>query len=374
MKKLLAMAVGAAIAMPGAALAEKPEFYGKLNLSLDSVDIDAPSMTPAIESDTWEVRNNKSRLGVRGEFDTDVADLKAIYTIEYEIQPDDGLDLAAPAYGAGTEVEAVNGTLFASPDVDGSTAISDQLRQRNIFAGLSGGFGTLKVGFFDTPLKAAEGGVDQFNDTRADLENLMAGQYRAANTIQYSTPKLGDMITINLAANPGEELETSTNVSTDEINDGLADAFSVSAVLEMDMFYAALANETDRPGALLDSNTQPGSLGTVDMMRLVGGINMSMFEAGLLYQVAEDAEADAEDTSMMLSGAYKMNAVKLKLQYGMTEADNSEDEWTQLTLGADYQLSKQSTVYAYIDNKELEPATGDATEIGTFGLGLSHAF
>jgi predicted porin len=371
-KKLLAMAVGAAIALPGVSLADgdKPDVFGKINLSLDSVDYDVPN---SLESDSWEVKNNKSRLGVRGAYDLDVGGLQAIYHIEYEIQPDDGLDVPV----SDADSAATFSTIFVNPVADGSTPVSDQFRQRNIFAGLAGGFGTVKVGYFDTPLKAIEGRVDQFNDTRADMENLMTGQLRARDTLQYSSPRLGDMIVLNLAVNPGEELEDAQPAGAD-VRDGLADTTAVSAELEMDMIYAAVAMEQDRPATLLDSNSNAGSQyqGLTDITRLVAGFNAEAFEVGLVYQMAEgvDDDADAEDASMMLSGAFKMDRVKLKAQYGVTSADNAEADLNQLSLGADYMLGQQSRLYAYIDNKEIEPDTGDSAEVNTFGLGMSHAF
>lgn len=66
-KKLLALAIGAAIAMPVAALAEGPTLYGKIDLSLENQDNGA--------ADMWVVENNASRIGVKGSADTGVSGL-----------------------------------------------------------------------------------------------------------------------------------------------------------------------------------------------------------------------------------------------------------------------------------------------------------
>ena len=104
-KKLLALAIGAAIAMPVAALAEGPTLYGKIDLSLENQDTGA--------ADMWVVQNNASRLGVKGSADTGVSGLQGIYLAEFGVDADDG---ASPFTG------------------------------RNIYAGLKGDFGTVLIG------------------------------------------------------------------------------------------------------------------------------------------------------------------------------------------------------------------------------------
>ena len=59
-RKLLALAVTAALAAPMAAQAA-PTVYGQLNLSIDMVDAESLGV------DAWEVNSNSSRLGVKGE-------------------------------------------------------------------------------------------------------------------------------------------------------------------------------------------------------------------------------------------------------------------------------------------------------------------
>lgn len=75
-KNLLAIAVGAAVAMPVVALADGPTVYGKVNVSLENAEFD-DGVNPS--EDQWELNSNASRLGVKGDFDLDVAGLKAIY-------------------------------------------------------------------------------------------------------------------------------------------------------------------------------------------------------------------------------------------------------------------------------------------------------
>ena len=325
-KNLLAIAVGAAVAMPGVVLADGPTVYGKVNVSLENTEFD-DGVNPS--EDQWELNSNASRLGVKGDFDLDVAGLKAIYQAEFEISVDDG-------------------------DKSGQT-----FTQRNIFGGLKGGFGTLMAGKFDTPTKKAQGKIDQFNDIGGDIKNVLSGENRASNIIQYSTPKLADMLTLNAAFIPaeGDDLDGDGEGET-----GLADTISVSLVAEKDMFYGAVSHDADMEDELVSDET--GGSATIDITRAVVGLKPGNLELGFLYQMAEE-------TSAIVSAAFKIDRVKLKAQYGMTDGDVSDEEVTQISLGADYKLAKASKVYAYGTQLDFDLADEEET---IFGIGMEHKF
>ena len=332
-KNLLAIAVGAAVAMPSLALADGPTVYGKVNVSLENAEFD-DGVNPS--EDAWELNSNASRLGVKGDFDLDVAGLKAIYQAEFEISVDDG-------------------------DKGGET-----FSQRNIFGGLEGSFGTIKAGKFDTPTKKAQGKIDQFNDLGGDIKNVLAGENRVSNIIQYSTPALGDLVTLNAAFIPAENNDIDGDGDPET---GLAHTISVSLVAEKDMFYGAISHDADMTDELITDET--GTSPAIDITRVALGLKPGNFEVGALFQTAEETEADGEETSYILSGAFKIDRVKLKAQYGMTEGDVSDEEATQVSLGADYKLAKASKVYAYGTQLEFDLAD---TEETIFGIGMEHKF
>ena len=342
-KNLLAIAVGAALAapmVPGMAQADGPKVYGKVNVSLENQDYDPGPAAPK-NDDEWELNSNASRLGVKGDFDLDVGDLKAIYKAEFEISVDDG-------------------------DKGGQT-----FAQRNIYGGFEGAFGTLKAGKFDTPTKTAQMDVDQFNDLSGDIKNIAAGENRVSNIIQYSTPKLGDMVTLNLAFIPNEDNDDFDGDGENE--NGLADSTSVSLVLEQDGFYAAVSHDTDMQDELVVDET--GTSPVIDITRVAAGMDMNQFELGALYQLAEESEGDGEENSYVVSGAYKIDRVKLKAQYGRVEGDKTDNEGTQYAFGADYKLAKNSKVYAYFNELKYEDGTsGDEEKKRTLGVGMEHKF
>ncbi|AFT69827.1 Outer membrane porin, putative [Alloalcanivorax dieselolei B5] len=334
-KNLLAIAVGAAVALPGLALADGPTVYGKVNISLENQENEI-GQTGSVDDD-WSLNSNASRVGIKGDFDLDFAGLKAIYQAEYQIS------------------------------VDGD---DDEFSQRNIFGGLAGDFGVLKAGKFDTPTKVAQGKVDQFNDLQGDIKNIMAGENRAGNIIQYSTPTLGEMVTIHGAFIPGEGEDLDGDGQ--EEND-LADSYSIAIIAEQGIFYGALSHDADIEDDLVVDST--GGT-TLDITRAAVMLKPGNVELGALYQIAEESEGDGEDQSFLVSGAYKIDRWKLKAQYGMTQGDQNDDEATLMAVGADYKLAKASKVYAYFSQVSYEPdAAGEEDrDDTTFGVGMEHKF
>ncbi|MFC6979774.1 porin [Microbulbifer taiwanensis] len=120
-KTVISLAVAAMVpAFASAQESEIIDFYGKANVDFQSAD----------EGDgaTTDIKSNASRLGVKGELPLDgiggTGGLKGIYKMEYQV------------------------------DIDGEA--EDTFEQRNIYAGLEGGFGQVIGGKFDTPLKVAQ--------------------------------------------------------------------------------------------------------------------------------------------------------------------------------------------------------------------------
>jgi predicted porin len=344
-KRVLAWLTGAVVLAPGLVLAEGPRVYGKINLSLEQERFNDEAI-PANDTDTWKLDNNASRLGVKGDFGLDVADLEAFYKAEFEIHPDDG------------EETSNNG-------------VEQVLDQRNIYGGVRGAFGSVQAGYFDSPLKSAQMDVDQFSDLDADIKNILAGENRYANQIMYRSPTLAKMLTLNLSAiqNEGQDdLDGDGEVETD-----IGDSVSASLVMEHEGFYGALAMDRDSTDGLeVDSET-----GSIDITRVTAGFNGEQFEVGALYQIAADnAEgSDAEDSSWVVSGAWKLDRYKFKVQGGRTEGDVSGDELSLAAIGLDYKLNKQSKVFSYYAASRLDAdAPGSDTDMSTFGLGVQHKF
>lgn len=311
--KKTALSLAIATVLPAFANAEKveielPKFYGKINVSVQNTQEGAASIS--------EVVSNASRLGVKGKIELKHG-LQGVYKAEYQTAVDDGDN---------------------SKENDKDQAFS----QRNIFAGIKGGFGQVIVGQFDTPLKKAQKKIDLFNDLEGDIKSVITkSDNREANSVQYTTPKLAGVVAT--VAHIASEDET--------VNDGTSSALTYS----VDTFYAAMAYDTD----VEDDG--------IDVTRLVAQYSMAGVTLGGLWETQQQA-GDNKD-GWVYSAAYKLNSeITLKAQYG--ESDIVEDNAKTYSLGLDYKLAKGAKAYAFATDEEF----GDDSSNEYYGVGLEYKF
>ena len=321
-KRFLAIAIAAGLASPFAANADATVF-GKVNLSVGMVD------TGTGGSDNWQVRSHASRLGFKGSEDLGNG-LTAKFHIEYGINPD--------------------------------AASGDGISARNQFLGLKGGFGEVRVGKHDTPLKISQGKFDQFGDMDGDLANVTGGDHRVANAIAYIN-KFGD-ITLAAALVPGEGDGTSSG------GDGPADTTSIAVMYKSGPLYAALALDSydDTTGGL------SSAVGYEDRTRLTATYMMGKMQFGFMYQTSGAATGGSDEDYMGLSFGMGMGKNKAKFQYQTAEVDNNGPETTALSLGYDIGLSKRTTAYVSYNDNETETGGTTTSEMNTIVVGMIHNF
>ena len=272
------------------------KLYGKVNVSL--VNSDSGS------EDTWKLNSNASRIGLKGS--TQVSEgLTVFYKTEFQV------------------------------DVDGD---GDVFKQRNIYAGVKGSFGSVLAGKNDTPTKLAQKKIDLFNDLEGDIKKTFAGENRMSNIVAYTTPKYGNF-SATYAVMPGEEGGGS-----------LSDATSYSVNYSKGDLYVAVAGDSNVKGA--------------DLVRVVSQYKVDDWQLGLMYQ-----ENDTTDESgYFASAAYKIDNITYKAQYGSNENDTDGSDKTTLSLGADFKLAKNTKSFVFFTDNE------DSSSTKTYGLGLEHKF
>lgn len=334
-KTFLAIAIAAGVAAPFAANADDAKVYGKVHMSFGVVD------TGSAGNSNWQVRSHASRLGFKGS--EDLGDgMSAIYKLEYQVNPD---------YSQGDQGSATN------------------LKRRNQYIGLKGGFGEVRVGRHDTPLKMAQGKFDQFNDTDADIKGKLGisqGENRVDNVIAYLN-KFGD-ITLGVALVPSEGDGTTAG-------DGPADTISAAVMYSNgDMFGSIAIDSYDDTGKTSASPTYNKSL-----MRAVGTMNMGTMSFGLLYEQSTTDGVGAVDdnndkTDLGVSFGMKMGNGKVKAQFMSGNVDNGA-QTTQTSLGYDYKLGKKTKVYAMWTDGTKENDAGATIQEYTFtGVGMVKKF
>lgn len=320
-RSLIALGVAAAVTLPTVAVAA-PDVYGRLNVTIQNTDQDGGS-------DVWEVKSNSSRFGVKGSEKLS-ENLAAVYQVEWQVNADgDGTDLG----------------------------------QRNRFLGLQHEtLGTLKAGRIDTYFKQAELRVDQFNDITGDLEGLLGAQggpARANNVIDYSSPKLGDVATVNVQLIQDEGAN----------GEGLADGVSASVVFGTGALTAVVAVNQD-------VNTRYALGGTHFSEGVRVAANYDVKDLGLrlgaLYQAIEADAVDLEEDALLLSAALKFaDKWTAKGQFGQSSTSGLiEDDRTQVSVGLDYAFAKTTRALSFVTLQDSD-LNGETT---SFGVGLEHNF
>lgn len=306
-KKLIALAVAAGLCAPGLASADV-KVYGLAHASIDSLDDGTDS--------NLNVSDNASRLGFKGSEDLG-GGLKANFKYELAVDLDDG------GHGGG----------------------------RNHYVGLSGGFGELRVGFHDTPLKDVRSKHDLFGDRIGDLRNFTrpanaagtgAGwDERFSNAIYYISPKLGGVATVSAmySTNTGVTATGSTGNDTDALSIGVT-------------FNAG-------PVRVMLAHAETNSSATEDQSAFRAGLQGKFGPADVrfVYHSASDqgAGTGGDRDVMSLGAAFKMGANTFKLQYAMADdfGSTANSGADLIAVGVDHALSKSTTVYvayATVDN------------------------
>jgi predicted porin len=331
-KKLLAVAIGAAmIAGATAATAGEAELYGKIHVSVDSMDNGASGTVAsgATDNSGIYVSSNSSRLGIKGSEDLGNG-LSAVY--QYEM----------------------------STDYSNKTLAGD----RNAYLGLKGGFGTVMAGRIDTPFKTVGRKNDLFGDTVADTRNLTndkGNDARVTDVLVY-TNTFG---AVNVAL---------AYVPEDGTKDSGATSFSLG--FKQGPLSLAAAMQTINKGTWIAANNAatppvaPGPDKDSSAMLITAAYAMGDITVNAMYEQETDGKGfDTKDGDTMGLGAtFKSGANKFKLQYTTRSNDvNSganKDDGTLLALGVDHSLSKMTSVYAIYATMSNDPGAD-------FGLGGS---
>ncbi|WP_160153747.1 porin [Microbulbifer sp. ALW1] len=310
--KKTALTLALAAALPSLASAEVFTYYGKANASFQSNDEGDGAIT--------DVKSNASRLGVKGELDFD-AGIQGIYKMEYEV------------------------------DIAGES--DETFKQRDIYAGLQGGFGQIIGGKFDTPMKLSQKRVDLFNDYEGDIKSLITkSDNRVSNSLQYTTPTYaGFRLAADYISNSKADIFDDEGNVIDTRDNGTSIALSY----ENNGVYLAYA---------IDNGVEANDW---QVSRYTAQYNLGNWQLGGLYEEQEDDENIKKD-GWVTSVAYKINQWTAKAQYGQSDIIKTDGE--TFSLGLDYKLSKAAKVFSFYTN---ETAAGDF-ERSYVGIGTEFKF
>lgn len=355
-KTFISASIASVLAMASAsALAAGPDFYGRLDLAVTNASNGATLQGTTSNIDMQNggtyFENNFSYLGVKGS-ENIAAGFDVIYQMEFGVE---------------------------NTGVDGA---KKPFTSRNTFLGLKTQAGTVLVGRNDTVFKQAEGGVDIFGNTNADIDRLVAAQTRSADGIWYYSPKLGDLVTVN--ATYLMEDNQADRTHADKTPDSSA-MYAISATagdkkLKAQNFYAAVAYNTGISG--------------IEAYRAVGQVKLADFKLGGLYQHSKSQSMnDVKGDSYFVNVVYNLNGVNLKAEYGYDDsglgayaakliknnlAAEKDFKVNQYTLGADYRLAKSTLIYGHYALYEGSYHNGankvDLKDDNVFTVGVRYDF
>lgn len=328
MKKLLTIAIAAAIVAPMAASAETT-MYGRADVAVVNNDSDT------VTGDVWDVITNTSRIGVKGGEDLGNG-MKAIFQFEWAVNTSEGGGLTGAA-------NAIDGRLG--------------------FVGLTGGFGTVAVGRQWTPYYGSVDKTDIFNVNPGQA--TMGGLDASSNAHYLGLSRTGNAVAY---------------VSPD------FNGFSAKAAMIMDDGRTAVQDPSDGIDAFnvsLDYDNGPLSVGfsyldvdngvaLADRWGLAGSYNFGNFKIIAQYEDMDDLPntANTGADSYAIAGQAFFGNNTLYAVYGERDLDAINTDLSNWGIGIQHNFSKATRIYA----DYIQQETAANTDASTFGVGLRHDF
>ncbi|MGR3971018.1 porin [Shewanella sp. 1180_01] len=363
-KTFISASVASVLALASfGALAEGPSFYGRLELALTHTDTAATLQggTNGINTTNYAdennagtyLENNFSLLGVKGS--EKIADgFEAIYQMEFQ--------------------------------VENTSTTGDVFKARNTYLGLKTNAGTVLIGRNDTVFKQAEGGVDIFGNTNADIDRLISGQTRSADGMWYYSPKIAGLVTLNATYLFDDN---DTTAKTSESLYALSATLGDKAFKDQNYYVAVAYNK---------------GISGIDAYRGVVQVKLGQFKVGGLFQQSENVvNNDIDGNTYFVNVSYDLNGVNLKAEYGVDDAGfgnyyKNVNKYTEtvngnvvnrtttgtdinvqnFNVGADYRLAKSTMVYGqyamYRGDHVVAGNKVDLQDDNVFSVGVRYDF
>ena len=353
-KTFISASVASVLALASfGALAEGPSFYGRLELALTNTETGATlqSGTNGLNSNYADennagtyLENNFSLLGVKGS--EKIADgFDVIYQMEFQ--------------------------------VENTSTTGDVFKARNTFLGLKTNAGTVLVGRNDTVFKQAEGNVDVFGNTNADIDRLVSAQTRSADGVWYYSPKIADLVTLNATYLFDDN---DTTAKTTESLYALSATLGDSKFKDQNYYLAVAYNK---------------GIAGVDAYRGVAQVKFGDFKVGGLFQNSESVtDSSVDGNTYFVNVVYTLNGVNLKAEYGFDETGfgnyyknvttgtnllkGADISVQNFNVGADYRFSKSTMVYGqyamYRGDHVVAGNKVDLQDDNVFSVGVRYDF
>ncbi|APV48747.1 hypothetical protein BWI17_03060 [Betaproteobacteria bacterium GR16-43] len=349
-KKLIALAVvGACVAPEAMAQTANPvTLYGRIYATFESVEAKGGT-TPVGRRN--RVADQASYLGVRGTEDLG-GGLKAFFQLETGFPPDN---------------------------------TSASFATRNSAIGLQGGFGSILLGRWDTPMKVTQTAVDPWGDlTNGDITGAALDQgnfsRRENNSVQYWSPTMaGFAVRLQYTANEGK---------TGTVNPSV---YGGSVTWSSGPVYVAYAYEKHKDVATSGTGAAATNL-SEDGNSIAASYKFGDFKLSGNYgeykrdrvATAADTRSQEKDTSYMvgIDWAFGKHVLLASIQHA--EIDGTNQDCDMGSIGYRYDFSRRTffiASYTKVDNNNGMNCNFGTNTLGAagqnpegVGLGVRHLF
>lgn len=344
-KNLVAVAVAGALAFAAAANAETT-LYGSVRMDVDYTNPDAKGADAS-----WDVKNEGSRLGVKGSEDLG-GGLKAIYQYEFGVRADGSAD----------------GSPFS---------------QRLSWVGLTGGFGTVAIGRQETPAYTFVGAnTDIFN---GPITNPWSPSteilQRRGNVVSYVTPSFSGFTAAGaIIMDQNSGVPFPYNTANDNTGSDGVDHWQVAAKYE---------NGPVSVGGYYHDAQDASIAGNGDdivIWGLGGTLTFGDFSLGATYEKLDDKGAgdEIDYAGYGLIAGFDFGANTIRGGWGRLDPSAAHtDTYDTWEIGFEHRLSKRTRLWVEYVDTEIPAYLSEFDVVGTDGqikggsnlaLGIRHDF
>ncbi|MDH5179253.1 MAG: porin [Gammaproteobacteria bacterium] len=336
-KKLIALAIGAAMAAPMAAQAEATA-YAHIQFELAQVDTGTSSTMGIVDKE-------RGRIGIKGSEDLgDGMSAFAVAEFDFVGGNDDS------EFG---DAKDTTGTALTGPNAHthSVTVRGNALRVREIAAGLKGGFGSIEIGTLKSAYKYT-GGVkyDPFVTTTLEAR----GNYGMSGSTMGHNGFINNALGYKNKFGTVDFWLTFSPDETDTDNDGQGDDGQMTYALSFGGGnFEAFLSGVDRGTSKADYSANKLG-GKFDL----GGGTAVMGQ----YEMIDNNGTDV--TNMYLSLQMKSGNNTIVVSYGMQDTDDgatNDNDGTYLTVGAIHNYSKKVRLFGGYSSVQGDGTTDNTT-------------
>jgi predicted porin len=375
-KSTLALAIAAALTGFGTVAQADTTLYGSARVSVDYTDLDVDGVDPS-----WDVYNNASRLGVRGEEDLG-GGLSAIYQYEF------GVDVTEGTTGFNSNRPKWVGLKGNSW---GSVTAGTQWTPYYNVIGIGDIFNSSKV-FNSAGLNYATSSIAPTQVLNTYLGNTYG--LRMDNSLIYTSPNWSGfsaqaMLVMNGTCGtqdpqaPADLCGASSagNRVANNVSDSV-DMWNIAASYKNGPFFAGATYMALEGNSLDEFYTAPNYNG--DQWGLAFGYNSGPFAVTLAYEQGDMNTVYYGDSgNIYVTGQYTFGNNVIRASYGYLEADDDlipilgggfieQGNLNNYAIGYQYNLSKRTRVWAeYLGANNSGDIYGD---LNVFSIGTRHDF